>query len=120
MYELHHDRAFSYRRRDALHAARAYVSHGEHARDTGLEQIGAPSEGPACTLQIVRSEIGTGLYKAAAIKRDSALEPCRIGVCAGHGKDMLDCVRFGFSGLAISPRDRLEISGTVQSDDLCP
>src|SRR5262245_39317449 len=97
MHELHHDRTFSHRRRDSLHAARADVSHGEHARDTGLKQIGAPAKGPTCTVQIFRDEIGAGLYKPAAIEREAALEPRRIGFCAGHGKDMPDWVCFGFS-----------------------
>jgi hypothetical protein len=61
-----------------------------------------------------------GFYEPAAVKGNTALKPCRIGVCAGHREDMPDGARFGISRVPISPRDRFNISSSLQADDLCP
>src|SRR5262249_20376732 len=103
--------------RDSLAAVRAHVTHCEHSRMAGFEQIRTAGERPMRALQDLFVQVEPGLHETLAVQRHEALEPVAVGAGAGHREYVTDGPRRLLALRLIEPGDSLEVLFALQGYD---
>src|SRR5260370_15963554 len=111
------DRPFTDCRCHAFEAAAANVTHGEHARKRGFEQMGCAVERPPGSGEIFLRQVPSGLDETFRIERDTAIQPTGVGFGPRHQKYVPNILT-RYRARAVAPPHTLKMSVSLKSHDL--
>src|SRR5437867_3276791 len=116
MYKGHRYRSLAHCRGDPFDIAGPDVADGEHAGQTGFEEMGSSGERPMSGGQILLREIGSCLDEALGIKRNAPVEPPGVGNGTHHEKDVSYVVGLGAAGVMVAPAHSFEMLIPFETD----
>src|SRR4029077_20371548 len=111
------DRPFTDCRCHAFDAAAPNVTHGEHARKRGFEQMRGAVERPSGGGEIFFCQVPSGLDETFRVERDTAIQPTGVRVGPRH-QEYVPKVVTGYRARAVAPPHTLKMFVSLKSHDL--